>query len=83
MQIYFKTNQFILNGETNWVAIKLLSLFAVALPPRVGQVGSPNPDWVGRIYSETGQTTCGSGGPHPNSTTILKNLTLEVRANLR
>ena len=35
------------------------------------------------IYSETGQTTCGSGGPHPNSTTILKNLTLEVRANLR
>ena len=34
-------------------------------------------------FSETGQTTCGSGGAHPNSTTILKNLTLEVRMNLR
>ena len=30
-------------------------------------------------FSKTGQTTCGSGGPHPNSTTILKNLTLRVK----
>ena len=33
---------------TGWGRLAVTGPFLVALPPRVGQVGLPNPDWVGK-----------------------------------
>ena len=68
-----------------WVEIDMRAEYLVSTTRMIIPEPSKHYDFL-HINFLVARKTCGSGGPHPNSTTILKNftyLTLEVRMNLR